>query len=66
MISVIDNPDTLHPDVDADAVEWKPNMLTLIPGYFSLVACHLEKVVVEIGDYVVVHSSVITGLYQNF
>ena len=41
-------------------------MLTLIPGYFILVAHHLERVVVETGDYMVVHSSVIIALYQSF
>ena len=44
-----DNPDMFHFDVDADLVEWEPNMFRFIPDSFNKVTHHLERFVIEIG-----------------
>ena len=48
-ISLNDSSDTLHFDVDADLVEWEPNMFTFTPDCFITVTHHLQRVVVETG-----------------
>ena len=48
-VSLDDNLDILHFDVDADIVEWESNMFTFLPDSFIKIKHHLERVVVEIG-----------------